>query len=115
MNESPIADAEISRAMALLHTEVGNSSKARVADRLGVSRTAISLIMNGKYPSRLDKIAAKVLNVFGKVECPYLGIEIELIQCHETHSGPAPTWDPSALAHRRACQACPNNQPVQRR
>ncbi len=113
MNKRHLTGTDISMAMELLRGALERNSKAWVAEKLGISRTAVSLLMNDKYPSRPDKIAARAIEVFGRVMCPYLGLEIDLAQCSETHGGKASTWDPAALDHRRACQKCPSRKDAQ--
>ncbi len=93
---------------ALLEKAVAETSKTAVAERIGISCTAISLVMNGKYPAKTDKIAARVLDVFAVVNCPYLGQEITQAEC-AAHAGRAiPTSSPRAVRHWKACRTCPN-------
>lgn len=96
----------MSEWMSLLKTAIGNSSKATVALQLGISRTAVSLVVNGKYPSSTEKIAARVVETFGKVLCPYLNTNIRQSECREYSSSPIPTSSPRALRHWKACQKC---------
>jgi DNA-binding XRE family transcriptional regulator len=90
----------------LLERAVAATSKQAVADRLDVSRTAVSQICSDTYPARTDKFAVKVMAVFGRVECPYLGVEITRAQCREFHGCRAPTSSPREMRHWRACQGC---------
>lgn len=78
-----------------------------VADRLGISRTQVSLVLSGKYQSP-RKIAALAMAAFDRHLCPYLGVEIAADDCRNANTGPVPTWDPSALDQRRTCQTCPH-------
>lgn len=94
------------RALSLMQQEASRTSKAALAIRLGVSRTSISLVIGGKYPARNDAIFAAALSVLDRHNCPYLGADVEAGYCHETNTGPTPTWDPSALSQRRMCQQC---------
>lgn len=99
---------------SLLSAEVAKTSRAAVADRMGVSRTAISLVMNGKYGAATDKIAARVLAVYDVVACPHLGKEISQAEC-AAHAGRAiPTSSPRAVRHWKACQSCPHNKGEQK-
>lgn len=94
----------------LLRAEVEKTSRKAVAARLGVSRTAISLVMSGKYGAKTDNIAALVMEVLGVIACPYLGKEITRRECHE-HAGRAiPTSSPRAVRHWKTCQTCPNKE-----
>ncbi|SOD42297.1 LacI family transcriptional regulator [Nitrosovibrio sp. Nv4] len=96
--------------MELLISAVAATNKAKVASDLGVSRTAISLVVSGKYPAKTDKIATKVIETYGRVTCPHLRVEISLSECKTYHTGQVPTSSPRAMKHWRACQTCPNNQ-----
>lgn len=92
----------------LLEKAVAKTSKTAVAKRLGISRTAISLVMNDRYPADPSKIAERVLAAFAVVDCPYLGQEITQADC-AAHAGRAiPTSSPRAVRHWKACQTCPN-------
>ncbi|KIO49622.1 LacI family transcriptional regulator [Nitrosospira sp. NpAV] len=101
--------------MSLLASAVAASNKAKVAEDLGVSRTAISLVVSGKYPASTDKIAARVIETYGRVICPHLGEEITLAECKQYHTGQVPTSSPRAMKHWRACQTCPHNHSNQGR
>lgn len=94
----------------LMADAVEATSKQSVADRISVSRTAISLIINGKYPADTKHIAAKVMVLLDRWHCPYLGTDITAEDCSSTHSGSTPSHDPARLAHRRMCRTCDHNQ-----
>lgn len=96
--------------LTLLTAAVAASNKAQVAAAIGISRTAISLVMSGKYPASTDKIAARVLEVYGRMVCPHLGAEITPAQCKSHHTSQAPTSSPRAMKHWRACLSCQYNQ-----
>ncbi len=93
--------------MTLLAEAAKKTSMTTVALQIGVSRTAISLVLSGKYPSSTENIAAKVIDAFGKVGCPYLQTNIRQSECRDYNSSAIPTSSPRALRHWRACQACP--------
>ena len=95
---------------SLLQKAVNDSSITIVAEKLGVSRTQVSLVLGGKYPSRTEKFSAKVIECFGNVGCPYLEVRISQKKCREYHSAPIPTCSPRALRHWKACQACVHNR-----
>lgn len=94
------------RWFKLLAGAVKATSKQAVGDRIGKSRTAISLVMSGKYPANTKRIAAKVLAVLDCWHCPYLGADINAGDCLSIYSGPTPSHDPARLAHRRVCRTC---------
>jgi predicted transcriptional regulator len=88
----------------LLERAVEATNKQAVADRLGVTRTAVSLVCSDKYPAKTDKFAARVMDVLGREQCPYLCIEITREQCREFHNRRAPISSPREMRHWRACQ-----------
>lgn len=91
---------------AQLKQAVSESNIAAVAARMGYSRTAISLVMNGKYLGKTDKIAARVAAAMNRWPCPYLGCDISADDCAAVHACPTPSHDPARLAHRRMCRTC---------
>lgn len=94
----------------LLRGAVAASSMTAVAARLGISRTAVSLVLAGKYGAKVDRIAAKVLDVLGEsVDCPAKGAVIAKSECNELRSRKAPMHNPIAMQTWRACQRCPHN------
>ena len=97
------------RALTLMQQEAARTSKTAVGIRIGVSRTTISLVLSGKYPAKNDAVFAAALAVLDQRNCPYLGARVEAVYCHDINTGPTPTWDPSALDHRRRCQSCEYN------
>jgi hypothetical protein len=94
----------------LLRAAVAGSSQAQVARELGVSATAVSLLLAEKYPARTDKLADRVLLRYGRIHCPYLDEEIAFSACRDHHDRPAPTSSPFAMRHWRACQSCAHNK-----
>jgi DNA-binding transcriptional regulator YdaS (Cro superfamily) len=93
-------------AMALLRLKCRETSVTRVAERLGYSRTSVSLAVNGRYPGNVETLLRKVAAVYGNVECPYLGREIPPDECVENALRPCPTHNPMQMRHWRACQDC---------
>lgn len=94
--------------LTLLQEAVAATNKKAVADEIGVSRTVVSLVMNGKYPAKTDKIAERVMAIYSRVECPHLQRSITKTQCASYHNANAPTSSPNAMRHWKACQSCPN-------
>lgn len=89
-------------------------TKKAIADELGVSRTAISLICDGKYTARMDKVSAKLAPKItalyaNKVWCPFLHGEMTPEDCGLHSTAPMPTSDPDKLRHWAACRNCQNN------
>lgn len=92
--------------MKLLEAAVNASSMTVVATELDVSRTTISLVLAGKYGAKTDRVAARVLEVYGRVMCPFLAIEISHETCRKHASSSVPTSSPRAMRHWKACQTC---------
>jgi hypothetical protein len=89
-----------------LHADAATNGKAAVARKLGVSRTTVSLALNGKYPASLDKLLQRAEAVYARFECPHLAAQITLVQCREYALRPCPTTSPRESRHWRACQKC---------
>lgn len=86
---------------------------ARELSRLGkkpIGRSAISLILNGKYPAKTDRIETLVLTRWARVHCPHLAVEISYAECRDYHTKDAPTSSPFAMRHWRACMDCKNRR-----
>lgn len=80
-----------------------------VAEKIGMSRSAVSTAMRGEYPGATHRIEARVLKVFGggRVLCPHLGHAIEGALCQSWQTRAQPRSNPDALRHWTACRACP--------
>lgn len=96
--------------LTLLAEEVMRTgSKAKAAKRIGISRSAVSLALSGRYPARTDRIEAKVLEALaGRVTCPHDGTDIPRRACTQRATAPMPMSSPTQLRAWHACQACPN-------
>lgn len=79
-----------------------------VAEVIGVSRAAVSLVVNDKYPARTDAIAAKVLDRYDRYPCPHSGDSVSRVDCRRQALRAAPTSSPRDMRAWRACQACAN-------
>ncbi len=94
---------------ATLSEEVAASSRQVVAEKLGYSRTTISLVMLGKYPGKTDEVAARVTARLGGFACLYDGQTVTSEQCRKNAKEAAPTHNPSKMAKWSACQNCKQN------
>lgn len=92
----------------LLKEQVEKSSRSQVARELSYSLTAISLVLNGKYNGKTDRLREKVWKKYTQVSCPYTQKVILLQTCVETATAKAPTHNPIKMAQWRACQNCPH-------
>jgi len=65
--------------------KIGNAATAR---ELGISPTAISLLLNNRYPAGIEKMAKRVMKMYGqggKVQCP-VQMEISPEKCADTYN-----------------------------
>lgn len=79
---------------------------AGLAERIGYSRTALSLAVNGRYPAGEGRIAKEILGLLPQVACPFLGQRIDRQLCAAIALGAPPTTNPNRVRHWRACQRC---------
>jgi len=91
--------------MHLLGRAVAATSVAEVARRLGVARSSLSLLINGKYPGSTSNMAARVMDVLAE-PCPVYGGGRTSESCARRRSFPMPTSNPFALRQWRMCQLC---------
>ena len=91
--------------MQVLVRAVAATSIADVARRLGVARSSLSLLVNGKYPGGTDNMAARVMDVLAE-PCPVYGGPRTSEACASRRAEPMPTSNPFALRQWRACQVC---------
>ena len=92
--------------LQMLQDAVKASSQTAVAVRLNVSRTTVSLVLAGKYPGKTDRVAARVIDVFGQVKCTHTGQPIALTVCVSYANRRAPLNNPLELSHWRTCRTC---------
>lgn len=106
---SGIEENEVGRWMRILRDQCDETSITHVADKIGYSRSTISLVLSGKYNGGTDKIAAKVIGTFtDSIQCPHLGHDITQAACADHQSRKMPTSDPAALRHWIVCRGgCP--------
>ncbi len=95
----------MSEALEKLKQACAETSIAKVAERIGVPRCTLSMVVNGKYPANPKNILAKFEAVFSLVSCPHLGIDLSREQCRDYATKPRPS-SPLGLQHWRACQRC---------
>lgn len=94
----------------LLASEVARSNRTLAGARIGMSRTAVSLVLVNRYPSPSTAgIERRVMATLGRLECPALESRITADQCQAFREKPAPTHNPQAMQKWKACQHCPHN------
>jgi transcriptional regulator with XRE-family HTH domain len=100
--------------LEVLRAEVSASSLAVVADKLGISRTAVSQLCNEKYPGDMERMQMLVEGAFmgHTVSCPILG-DIPLHQCLAHQRKPAGQVgdNPTQIKLWKACRSgCPHSR-----
>jgi hypothetical protein len=94
----------------LLSAEVARSNKTKAAERIGMSRTAVSLLLANRYSSpSTARIESRVMSALGRLECPALGEVVTTTQCQSYREKPTPTHNPAAMQNWKACQFCRHN------
>lgn len=78
-----------------------------VAQEVGYSKSAVSLILNGHYVGKTDRVRDAVLLRYEIVSCPHLGKVLPMHECVSLANSPAPTHNPIKMQQWRACQNCP--------
>jgi hypothetical protein len=85
-------------------------SKQAVANRIGVSRTAISLCLADKYAAGVHEVKRKFYEALAlPVACPHLSKQITMKQCEGFRSRPFTTASRAVALHCMACRECPLN------
>lgn len=94
----------------LLAREVEQSNRTRAGERIGMSRTAVTLVLQNRYPSpSTARVERRVMDALGRIECVAQSEVITAEQCQSWRERPAPTHNPHAMQHWRACQHCTQN------
>ena len=101
--------------LEMLRAEVEKKGYDVVHTELGVSKTAISLLLNEKYPAGTDQMEQKVMRTYGShttVTCPVLG-EISVIDCRRLcrnakRYGKKATGNPVTFHVYVTCPTCEN-------
>ncbi len=98
------------RWIRLLAAEVEASNRSEAGERIGVSRTAVSLCLANKYSSpSTSGIERRVLQALDGRDCPAQGCRISAEQCREFRERDCPTHNPMSMRIWRVCQGCPHN------
>lgn len=91
----------------LLAAEVRQSSRTQAGKRIGMSRTAVSLILVNRYASKSTAgVERRVMDTLGRIECAATETIVTIEQCQSYRERPAPTHNPYAMHGWRACQHC---------
>lgn len=86
------------------------SSQADVARQLGVSRTMVSLALQGRYEGNLKKLESLVRGTFmaETVDCPVMGT-ISRRTCLDEQARPFAPTNPQRVLVWRTCRTCSRN------
>lgn len=116
MQSDPMNAGSDPEWLALLKAEVAKEgqSVSSVAARIGMPRPSLSLLVNGTYPARLDKVgikyAAKVLGLLkDQLHCPHLRKGISRETCRHHAGRLMSTSNPERMSQFTACRVCPQN------
>ncbi|WIX34927.1 LysR family transcriptional regulator [Salinicola sp. JS01] len=102
--------AEPPRWVELLAAEVEATNMTRAAERIGMSRSAVSLALANRYPSpNTTGVEQRVIEALDRMTCPAQGVEIDSQQCRRYRERETPTHNPMAMRAWRACQQCPHH------
>lgn len=96
--------------LEVLREQVAAHGQRSVAEKLGVSNTVVSQVVNEKYPGDMARIQSLVESVYlsKSVLCPVLG-EIAWHTC-QMHQRNTQTGNPTKLRMYRACRSgCENS------
>jgi hypothetical protein len=94
----------------LLAAEVEQSNRTRAGERIGMSRSAVSLVLANRYPSPSTKaVERRVVEALGNLDCPALASTISVVECQSYRELKAPTHNPQAMQKWKACQHCTHN------
>lgn len=105
---------------AMLQEAIHASSQSEVGRQLGMSHSAINMVLRGTgaYGSgkaSTARIAQRVTDTYGRWVCPFLTDSdqervVTAAQCRSYAHREAPTGSPRDLAHWRACRDCANRE-----
>ena len=94
----------------LLGAEVARSNMTATGKRIGMSRSAVSLVLANRYPSPSTAgVERRVLDALGRLDCVAIDAEVTAEQCQSYREKPAPTHNPQAMQHWKACLHCQHN------
>lgn len=81
-------------------------SYAEIARRIKYARPSLSLALSGNYTGNTKTIADAYITYRKQVDCPYAAETVSRQYCTDHALAGAPTHNPAALRHWRACQGC---------
>lgn len=109
MADFPKIDVTESRSdwLELLRAAAARETIAGAAERVGLSRSTVSLLLAGKYPARsLGNVERKVRDALDGWRCPFLVREISESDCRAYQNRPTPRSSSREFKHWQACRQC---------
>jgi hypothetical protein len=96
---------------AVLLTEVAATSVKHVAEKMGVSRSTLSLFVNGSGlygagKAKPDSMEVRFRQAFEKLTCPHTHKQVGIEHCREVALCRSPNHNPMKLMQWQACQQC---------
>lgn len=79
---------------------------SEIARRIQYKRPSLSLALSGNYTGSTKTIGQAYVDYRKQVLCPYTQTTVSRQYCCDHVLGAAPTHNPAALRHWRACQSC---------
>ena len=94
----------------LLKRAVAERGTSAVARALEYSPAVVSQTLKGQYAGRVDRVATRVMEVFGQeeVDCPVLGT-IARERCGRIRRSDFRATNPTRIQLWTTCPTCPNN------
>lgn len=84
---------------------------SQVARELGISRASVSTAHRGCYPAAIDRIADRIMKVFGQIDCPGAQTMITMAECATWQARPFDAGNHTTARMYRACRNCPRRAP----
>jgi DNA-binding transcriptional regulator YdaS (Cro superfamily) len=97
--------------LQIVRAQAKRMKGAELAERLGVSSSAVSQAVNDKFVGNVERFCLRVRGVFGgdRVTCPVLG-DIDTKVCLDQQQRPVAYTNPMRVQLARACKGCAHNQ-----
>lgn len=87
-----------------------NMPQWKVAQQIGYSRTAVSMVVHNKYDRPHDGIKEAILEHLMHVECPLFACAINIEVCAKQQKKPFWASNPKLKEQWYQCNACPHNK-----
>lgn len=116
MADFPMIDAAEPRSdwLELLRAAAARETIAGAAERVGLSRATISLVLAGKYPAKsLINVERKVRAALDRWRCPHLDRSISAQDCRAYQDRPMPRSSSWEFKHWQACRQCAHSNASQ--